>query len=397
MLASIKSFLQRETAAGIILFFAAVLAVICANSPLENLYGELFNTTFAIQLGNSALSKPLILWINDGLMAVFFFLVGLELKREIMVGELANRRKLALPLFGAIGGMALPAAIYVFVNRGHPEALTGWAIPAATDIAFALGVLALLGNRVPVALKIFLVSLAIIDDIGAIVIIAFFYTKNLAVSALAVAVPVIITLFILNRKGIPNRAPYILLGIVLWIAVLKSGVHATLAGIVLAMFIPLEGRDKNPDTSPLRELEHALHPWVAYMVLPIFAFANAGVSLSGISPDSILAPIPLGIALGLFVGKQLGVFGFSWIAIKFGLAALPAHVSWKGLYGVALLTGVGFTMSLFIGSLAFEETGNPEYAVDDRLGIILGSALSAISGYLVLRYLTPPPRPTNSS
>ena len=393
MLSTIKSFLQRETTAGIILFFAAVLAVLFANSPLSGLYAALLDTRFEIRLGEAALAKPLILWINDGLMAVFFFLVGLELKREMLVGELANRRKLALPLFAAIGGMLLPAAIYVLVNRDNPEALKGWAIPAATDIAFALGVLALLGNRVPVALKIFLVSLAIIDDIGAIIIIAFFYTENLSVTALLVAIPVLIGLFILNRKQIGNRAPYILLGIILWIAVLKSGVHATLAGIALAMFIPLESREEDSAHSPLRELEHSLHPWVAYMVLPIFAFANSGLSLQGLTLDSILAPIPLGIALGLFIGKQVGVFSFSWIAIKLGLAELPDRVHWKGLYGVALLTGVGFTMSLFIGSLAFEETGNPEYVVDDRLGIILGSALSAIAGYLVLR-LTSFPKST---
>jgi NhaA family Na+:H+ antiporter len=396
MVSTIKTFLQRETAAGIILFFAAVLAVIFANTPLSGLYAGLLDAKFTIQLGEAGLSKPLILWINDGLMAVFFFLVGLELKREILVGELANRRKLALPLFGAVGGMAIPAAIYVLVNRDNPSALSGWAIPAATDIAFALGVLALLGNRVPLALKVFLVSLAIIDDIGAIVIIAFFYTDNLSITALLVAIPVAIGLFILNRKRISNRSPYIWLGVILWIAVLKSGVHATLAGIVLGMFIPLESGKGETTSSPLRELEHALHPWVAYLVLPVFAFANAGISVQGLSLDSILAPVPLGIALGLFVGKQIGVFSFSWLAIKLGFAELPERVGWKGLYGVALLTGIGFTMSLFIGSLAFEETGNTEYVVDDRLGIILGSGLSAICGYLVLRFTKSPAPPTES-
>ena len=388
MLSTIKTFLQRETTAGIILFFAAVLAVLCANSPLSGLYDALFETEFEIRLGEAGIEKPLLLWINDGLMAIFFFLVGLELKREVLVGELANRLKLALPLFGAIGGMAVPAGIYVFINRGDSAALSGWAIPAATDIAFALGVLALLGSRVPVNLKIFLVSLAIIDDIGAIVVIAVFYTDNLSVIALSVAAPVILGLVVLNRKRITNRAPYILLGIVLWVALLKSGVHATLGGILLGMFIPLKGTSETE--SPLRELEHALHPWVAYLVLPVFAFANAGISLDGLTLDSVLAPVPLGIALGLFVGKQLGVFTFSWLAIKLGLAQMPDRVRWSGLYGVALLTGVGFTMSLFIGSLAFEETGSPDLVVDDRLGILLGSALSAIAGWLVLRMTQKP-------
>ena len=386
MLSTIRTFLRRESSAGILLFIAAVLALICANSPLAAIYGSLIDTPFEIRLGEAELAKPLILWINDGLMAVFFFLVGLELKREIFVGELSNRRKLMLPLFAAIGGMAIPSGIYVLMNWGDPKALNGWAIPAATDIAFALGILALLGRRVPVALKVFLVSLAIIDDIGAIAIIALFYTESLAIGSLLVAVPVIAGLFILNRRKVVRRIPYILLGLILWVAVLKSGVHATLAGIALAAFIPLQGRGENEHASPLRELEHALHPWVAFGILPIFAFANSGVSLAGLSFGSLLAPVPLGIALGLFLGKQLGVFTFSWLAIRLGMAELPDRVRWSGLYGVSLLTGVGFTMSLFIASLAFEETGNLDYVVNDRLGILLGSTASALAGLLVLRF-----------
>lgn len=383
MLSTIKTFLHRETTAGIILFFSAVLAILWANSPFSGLYSAIFDTKLSITIGGTGITKPLLLWINDGFMAVFFFLVGLELKREIVIRELADKRKLALPLFGAIGGMAIPALVYFLVNKDNPEAIKGWAIPAATDIAFALGVLALLGKRVPLALKVFLVSLAIIDDIGVILIISLFYTENLSINALIFGLPILIGLFTLNKKGVTNKAPYILLGIILWVAVLKSGVHATLAGIAVAMFIPLKG--KKEGASPLRELEHALHPWVAFMILPIFALANSGISLDAISKEAFLSPIPLGITLGLFIGKQVGVFAFSFAAIKLGFASLPDQVRWSGLYGVSLLTGIGFTMSLFIGSLAFEETGNVEYIVDDRLGIILGSALSAICGYLVLK------------
>ncbi|MEZ5278355.1 MAG: Na+/H+ antiporter NhaA [Opitutaceae bacterium] len=387
MLTTIKTFIKHESSAGILLFLAAVLALIFANTPLSRLYGSLIDTDFGVQLGNAGLTKPLILWINDGLMAVFFFLVGLELKREILEGELSNRRKLTLPLFAAVGGMLAPACIYVYLNWGDPVALNGWAIPAATDIAFALGILAVLGSRVPVALKVFLVSLAIIDDIGAIAIIALFYTENLSITSLSASIPAIIGLFILNRRKVTSKAPYILLGIFLWVAVLKSGIHATLAGILLATFIPLRGGNGSEGTSPLRELEHALHPWVAFGILPIFAFANSGVSLAGLSPSSLLDPVPLGIMLGLFLGKQFGVFSFSWVAIKLGLAELPDRVRWSGLYGVSLLAGIGFTMSLFIASLAFEETGDTAYVINDRLGIICGSMLSAIAGYLVL-YLT---------
>jgi NhaA family Na+:H+ antiporter len=317
-------------------------------------------------------------------MAVFFFLVGLELKREIMEGELSSPSNIVLPALGALGGMLIPALIYSGINWGDEVAIQGWAIPAATDIAFALGILLLLGDRISTSLKIFLVSIAIIDDIGAIVIIALFYTSDLSLISLLVAFACLPVLFILNWKNVTSVTPYIFIGAIIWIAVLKSGVHATLAGVILAFFIPMRSTE-NPDRSPLKELEHDLHTVVAYAVLPIFAFANAGISLHGIGVDYILHPVPLGIAAGLFIGKQLGVFGFCWLGLKLGVASLPKGVDLVQLYGVALLCGVGFTMSLFIGSLAFAET-DVNLLFDDRLGIIIGSVLSGISGYLVLNW-----------
>ena len=315
-------------------------------------------------------------------MAVFFFVVGLELKREILVGELSDRRRIALPLFAALGGMVLPACIYAFFNAGDAQAMGGWAIPVATDIAFALGVLSLLGARVPGGLKVFLVSLAIFDDIGAVVIIALFYAGDLSHVALGVAAGCMIVLALLNRRGVAHVRPYLLVGLVMWVAVLKSGVHATLAGVLLAMFIPLQsGRSERG--SPLKRLEKGLHRPVSLFILPIFAFANAGLSLSGVGVDEMLHPVPLGIVAGLFVGKQAGVFLFAALAVWFGLASLPRGAGWMSLYGVSLLCGIGFTMSLFIGSLAFEE-GVMRMLFDERLGIILGSVLSAFCGLLVL-------------
>ena len=383
--------LRDETVGGILLLIAAVTALILANSPAVDLYTSLAEAEIGpvISIGPIHLDLHLAVatWTSDGLLAIFFFVAGVELHHELKLGTLANPAKAAVPLAAAVGGMLAPACIYVYLNWGDPVALNGWAIPAATDIAFALGILAVLGSRVPVALKVFLVSLAIVDDIGAIAIIALFYTENLSITSLSASIPAIIGLFILNRRKVTSKAPYILLGIFLWVAVLKSGIHATLAGILLATFIPLRGKNGSEEGSPLRELEHALHPWVAFGILPVFAFANSGVSLAGLSPSSLLDPVPLGITLGLFLGKQFGVFSFSWVAIKLGLAELPDRVRWSGLYGVSLLAGIGFTMSLFIASLAFEETGDPTYVINDRLGILCGSMLSAIAGYLVL-YLT---------
>jgi NhaA family Na+:H+ antiporter len=384
---AIRDFLKLEAAGGILLFIAAVLAMIVANTPLSKHYDLLISTPVEIRVGAFELVKPLLLWINDGLMAVFFLMVGLELKREMLVGELSDRAKLSLPALGAVGGMAVPAVIYAVINAGDPVAIRGWAIPAATDIAFALGILSLLGTRVPVALKVFLVSLAIFDDIGAIVVIALFYTNKLSITGLMVAVGSAVVLFVLNRRGVTELTPYGLVGLVMWVAVLKSGVHATLAGVVLAQFIPM--RDPaDPDRSPLRRLEHDLHTIVAFVILPVFAFANSGISLKGAGLDYLLHPVPLGIAAGLFLGKQVGILAFAWVGVKLGLASLPQGINWRNLYGAALLCGVGFTMSLFIGSLAFEGA-DTAMLFDERLGIIVGSLVSGVIGYAVLRMVLP--------
>lgn len=383
MIKALQDFLKLETASGILLVGAAILAMLVANSPLASVYDYLISLPVKIQVGDFEIAKPLLLWINDGLMAVFFLLVGLELKRELIEGQLSKPSDMLLPAAGAVGGMAIPAGVYAWLNWEDKVALQGWAIPAATDIAFALAILALLGTRVPMSLRVLLVSIAIIDDIGAIVIIALFYSSNLSVTALAIAAVCLPILFVLNRYGVKEKAPYLIIGLVMWIAVLKSGVHATLAGVVLAFFIPIADSEKGP--SPLHELEHDLHTGVAFIILPVFAFANAGISLAGVSVDYLLHPVSLGILLGLFVGKQIGVFACLWIVLKSGLAKMPDGLGYLHLYGAALLTGVGFTMSLFIGSLAFEETG-VNLLFDERLGIIVGSLLSGIVGYLVLRF-----------
>lgn len=382
---TIQTFLKRESASGIILMGVTLLALIVANSPLRGYYNDLWNIPVAIQFGNLTIAKHLLLWINDGLMAVFFLLVGLELKREIMEGELAEVKKAMLPTFGAIGGMMVPALIYVWINKGDPEALRGWAIPAATDIAFALGVLSLLGKRVPLALKTFLVSLAIIDDVGAIVIIAIFYTEQINMHALIISSFLIGALVILNKRRVRNLVIFSMVGMLLWIAVLKSGVHATLAGVIFAFCIPLKTKRKN--NSPARRLEHDLHTPVAYFILPVFAFANAGVALDAFSLDSIFLPIPLGIFLGLFLGKQIGVFFFSLLAVKLKLAEKPSGVTWVHIYGIATLCGIGFTMSLFISGLAFDPATN--IAQLDRVGIFIGSFTSALMGYLILKFTLP--------
>jgi NhaA family Na+:H+ antiporter len=382
-LSFIRDFFKQESAGGLLLMFSALVAIVVANSGLEGLYNQLLDLPVHLRIGSFEIAKPLLLWINDGLMAVFFFLVGLELKRELLEGELADPRNVLLPGIGAIGGMLLPALIYLAFTKGDAVAMKGWAIPAATDIAFALGVLGLLGSRVPVALKVFLTSLAIFDDVGAIVIIALFYTSKLSMTALAVSLACLPILWILNKRGVVQRSPYLLVGVIMWAAMLKSGVHATLAGVLLAFFIPLKDKG-NSSHSPLKVLEHDLHAAVAFGVLPIFAFANAGLSLKGVGLEQMLHPVPVGIAAGLFVGKQLGIFALCWLAVKLGLASLPTGMNMKSLYGTAVLCGIGFTMSLFVGSLAFEETG-VNLLFDERLGIIVGSLLSGLLGYAVIK------------
>ena len=373
-----------ESAGGIVLMAAAALALIAANSPLSAYYDLFIDTPVEVRIGAFEIAKPLLLWVNDGLMAVFFFLVGLEVKREILEGELSRPANVMLPAIGAVGGILAPVGIYIFFNYGDAVAMNGWAIPAATDIAFALGILMMLGSRVPVSLKVFLVSLAIFDDLGAIVIIALFYSTNLSMFALTIASTCLVVLGYMNWRHVSSVATYILIGVVMWAAVLKSGVHATLAGVALAMFIPMRARDE-PDRSPLRELEHDLHTVVAFGILPLFAFVNAGISLAGISLSDLMHPIAFGIAAGLFIGKQLGVFLLCYLAIKLGMAKLPAGAGLGALYGVAILSGVGFTMSLFVDGLAFENLpSDAVFNFDQRLGILLGSLASGIVGYFVL-------------
>ncbi len=379
---------RHEAAGGVLLMMAAALALLLDNSPLAWLYDGLLATPVVVQVGALLIDKPLLLWINDGLMAVFFFLVGLEIKRELLEGRLSSWRQAALPAIAALGGMIVPALIYLAIAGGNPAAARGWAIPAATDIAFALGVLALLGSRVPAALKVFLLALAILDDLGAIVIIALFYTADLSLSSLAIGGIGAAILIAMNRLGVRRVAPYLLIGLVMWVCVLKSGVHATLAGVIVALTIPLRV-DRGSGEPPLLRLEHALHPWVAFFVMPVFAFANAGVALGGLTLADLLAPVPLGIALGLFLGKQLGVFGFAWVAARAGLCRLPDGITWAQIYGAALLAGIGFTMSLFIGTLAFADPG---HATAVRLGVLSGSILSAVVGFSVLRLATEPVR-----
>lgn len=383
---AIAEFFKLEAAAGILLVAAAALALIVANSPLASWYGALLGTTAGVRIGGFAIDKAFILWINDGLMAVFFLLVGLEIKRELLEGELSSRERAMLPAIAAIGGMAVPAGIYAVLNAGIGENLNGWAIPSATDIAFSLGVLALLGSRAPVSLKVLLTAIAIFDDFGAIVVIAVFYTYELSFLSLALAAVALAALFALNRAGIRNIAPYVVVGILLWVCVLKSGVHATLAGVALAAAIPLEADADGH--SPLKHMEHGLHPWVAYGVLPIFGFANAGVSFAGLSWSYLLNPITLGIGLGLFAGKQIGIFGTIWATDRLGVARIPPGVSWLQVYGMAALCGIGFTMSLFIGGLAWPYSDH-DAAV--RVGVLLGSIPSALFGYLLLRTTTSPP------
>ncbi|WP_305818435.1 Na+/H+ antiporter NhaA [Photobacterium leiognathi] len=373
---AIRKFLKLESAGGIILIIAALIAMIIANSPLASVY----NDTLHSYVAGLSVSH----WINDGLMAVFFLLIGLEVKRELIEGALNTKEKAIFPAIAAVGGMVAPALIYVAFNYSDPMAIKGWAIPAATDIAFALGVMALLGNRVPVSLKVFLLALAIIDDLGVIVIIALFYSSELSTVALAVAFASTAVLFWMNLKNVTKISWYLIVGAVLWVSVLKSGVHATLAGVVLGFIIPLTGKDGRSDThSPLKHLEHVLHPYVAFAILPIFAFANAGISLDGVSLESLSAMLPVGIAAGLFIGKPLGIFTACVIAVKFGFAKLPDDIGFKHIFAVSVLCGIGFTMSIFISSLAFVGA-DESFATYSRLGILLGSTVAAVVGYVLL-------------
>ena len=387
--APLRDFLQKESAGGILLMIAAALAVIVANSPLNPLYREWLDLPVVAGIGGAVIDKPLLLWINDGLMAVFFFLVGLEVKREIMTGQLSTWRQASLPLIMAIGGMALPAIIFASLNWGNPETISGWAIPAATDIAFALGVLALLGSRVPVALKALLLAVAVIDDIGAITVIALFYTESVQTDMLIGGAVTLAAMIGLNRARVADSWPYVILTVILWVFVLKSGVHATLAGVAAAMTIPLRARGQEP----LERMEHALHYYVAFLIIPIFGFANAGVSLAGISVSDILAPLPLGIALGLLIGKQIGIFGFGWLAIKTGVTEMPEDVNMRQLHAMSLLAAIGFTMSLFIGGLAFDD---PALMNQVKIGVLSGSIIAALAGYFLLSRALPEEAPKES-
>jgi NhaA family Na+:H+ antiporter len=385
IMSAVRGFMKLKSASGILMLTAAIIAMLAANSPLAGLYSELLDITVAVQVGALSISKPLLLWVNDGLMAVFFFLIGLEIKREVMEGELSSVSQIVLPGVGAIGGMVIPASIYIWMNRGDPIALDGWAIPVATDIAFALALLSVFGSRVPTALKVFLLTLAIFDDLAAIVIIALFYSGDLSLGALLIGAIALIIAIIMNKTGVTRTSGYILLGIVLWIAVLKSGVHATLAGVLIAFCIPMRDKQGN---SPLGELEHDLHSPVVFAILPLFAFANAGLSLAGMSIDDLAHPVTLGVVSGLFIGKALGILVFVGLGVALRLVQLPKNVNWIQLLGVAFACGIGFTMSLFIAGLAFEH-GSDDYYSGDRLGILLGSILSALVAFALLHFSLP--------
>ena len=386
-----RAMIQHDATGGILLVLAAIIAMIMANTVLDTFYNSFLTTPVTVAIGAFEISKPLVLWINDGLMAIFFFLVGLEVKREMIEGHLSTPSQVVLPGIAAIAGIAVPALVYAYFN---PEATAsnGWAIPSATDIAFALGIFSLFGNRLPVSLKIFLLSVAIFDDIGAIVIIALFYSTDLSTLSLTVALAGLVVLFVLNRLSVRSVAPYLIVGLVIWAAVLKSGVHATLAGFAIAWFIPL--RVNNEHGEPvLKQMEHGIQPWVAFLILPVFAFANAGVSFAGVGLENLLDPVTLGIAAGLFIGKQIGIFGSCWLAIKAGLAKLPEGANWKELYGVSMLCGIGFTMSLFIGTLAFENQ-DETYMHSVKIGVLLGSLLSAVVASAVISLSRRSPRRT---
>jgi len=379
-----KWFFKLEAASGLLLLISAVIALFISNSNLSNLYFETLNRYLFVGINNFGIKMSLLHWINDALMAVFFFFVTLEIKREFLQGELSNRKQALLPIIAAIGGMLVPALIYVYINFQTGDTLNGWAIPSATDIAFSLGVLSLLGSRVPISLKVFLTALAIIDDLGAIVIIAFFYSGDLSIKYLSLLLITFIALIILNKFNIKKFIPYLLLGLILWFFTHESGIHATISGVLLATVIP--HRKKEKDFSLLTKIEHSISPYVAFGIMPLFALANAGVSLSGMNFDSLLLPVPLGILLGLFIGKQIGVFLFSIISIKLKIAQMPNNANWLTLYGVGVLTGIGFTMSLFVGNLAFVE--NVQYISGVKIGVLSGSLLSTVFGYVLLLVAT---------
>ena len=379
-----KWFFKLEAASGLLLLISAVIALFISNSNLSNLYFETLNRYLFVGINNFGIKMSLLHWINDALMAVFFFFVTLEIKREFLQGELSNRKQALLPIIAAIGGMLVPALIYVYINFQNGDTLNGWAIPSATDIAFSLGVLSLLGSRVPISLKVFLTALAIIDDLGAIVIIAFFYSGDLSIKYLSLLLITFIALIILNKFNIKKFIPYLLLGLILWFFTHESGIHATISGVLLATVIP--HRKKEKDFSLLTKIEHSISPYVAFGIMPLFALANAGVSLSGMNFDSLLLPVPLGILLGLFIGKQIGVFLFSIISIKLKIAQMPNNANWLNFYGVGVLTGIGFTMSLFVGNLAFVE--NVQYISGVKIGVLTGSLLSTVFGYVLLLVAT---------
>jgi len=377
-----KWFFKLEAASGLVLLFAAIAALIVSNTELNQYYTDVLETYFRIGVGSFAINLTILHWINDVLMAIFFFLVSLEIKREFIQGELSNPKQAVLPIIGAVGGMLVPALIYIAINFSNSETLNGWAIPSATDIAFSLGVLSLLGKRVPVSLKVFLTALAIIDDLGAIVIIAFFYSGNVQSYYLFLMLICIIVLIIFNRLNIRNFIPYLIVGVLLWEFTHQSGIHSTISGVLLALTIPHKDNNTSHKNSLLVKLEHLISPYVLFGIMPIFAFANAGVSLEGISFKALLNPVPLGILSGLFFGKQIGVFLFSYISIKFKIAEMPNNSNWITLYGVGILTGIGFTMSLFVGNLAFVES--TQYLSDVKIGVLLGSLLSTLFGYFLI-------------
>lgn len=382
----LKEFFKSEASGGILLLIFAFAAILCANTSLSDFYFDFLQTPVKLQFGEFALNKPLLLWVNDGFMAVFFTLIGLEVKKELFEGSLSSYKNAIFPAFAAIGGMVVPALVYWFINQDHPEFYAGWAIPMATDIAFAVGIVALLGARVPLALKVFLLALAIIDDLGAIIVIAVFYSQDISMQALMIAGVAVIGLIILNRFKVTSLCAYLVVGLVLWTAVLKSGVHATLAGVIIGFCVPLKGKNGE---RPADDLEHTLAPWCSFLILPLFAFSNAGVSLAGVGMEQLSSPLPLGIALGLIVGKAIGVFGFSYVAVLFKIASLPKGVNFKQIFAIAILCGIGFTMSMFLASLAFDVSAAGEEVTSlARLGILIGSLISAVLGYVLLRAFT---------
>ncbi|MCT8640511.1 Na+/H+ antiporter NhaA [Glaesserella parasuis] len=388
MIQHIRKFLQLESASGILLLAFAMLAMLFANTPLKDLYFDFLSMPVSIQIGLFSIHKPLLMWVNDGFMAVFFVLIGLEVKREMMVGAISSYQRAIFPAIGALGGMIVPALVFTLINSDSPEFQQGWAIPMATDIAFALGVLGLLGKRVPFALKIFLLALAIIDDLGAIVVIAIFFSHELSTTALISAVIAITALIIMNRMRVTAICAYMVVGLILWASVLKSGVHATLAGVIIGFCVPLKGKNGE---EPLAHFEHILAPWCSFVILPLFAFSNAGVSLAGTSLSTLFSPLTMGVALGLLVGKTLGVFSFSFLAVKLGIAQLSEGINFKQIFAVSILCGIGFTMSMFLAGLAFgEDEADGQFISLARLGILIGSGISAVLGYYLLKLCTMP-------